>query len=571
MAAISATRIFGGLTYGSVNPLLGDELDELTEVSADPAHYFGWDLPSGTTGFLRIADNNIWGISGSIAWSWFDDFYERVYAYPQVIDLGTVASPQTRVVTVWNAYTRRTASLSDILINDGDGVSIDGPIPPVVMNPMQELDYELTVSTSGSPSIDASILFDFSDVPDPLPVQVIGTRAVRLGLVPEVPVMEYWEWLTDIQIAVTGDELRSAVRGDMPRVYQEVDVIATDEREIREFYSKLATCMGRLWMPQQQYATTATATSFVGQNRIYFDPGRMDVRDGEYLQVGRGEDTALVQVLLLQSDGAILSASLETDVRLGDVIVPGAPALIDNNYRMSRLAVNTVGTASLRSTLLTERTTLVRPGSEPAFTMYRDDLVLDLRPMANSAVPESFDTGQFDIDNNTGQPDIASYWKYTRISGEREWKINRIQAPTEMDWWKAFCSHARGRARMFWAPTWRPDLYVTGVVPEEASNIRVLETHYAQLIFPALPTHRDIEIETTAGVHRARVSTATVELDGTSSLTFSPALPVGPEWTQIARISYLLPVRLGSDTVTLAHSGLETILKLSLRTAEPAA
>ncbi|WBF77008.1 hypothetical protein PSV3_00307 [Septimatrevirus PSV34] len=77
------------------------------------------------------------------------------------------------------------------------------------MPPLQELTYEITVGVSGPPNINVEVQFDFSNVPDPLPILITGTRAVKFDIVPEVPLNETWEWLSDNIVAVDGTEQRT--------------------------------------------------------------------------------------------------------------------------------------------------------------------------------------------------------------------------------------------------------------------------------------------------------------------------------------------------------------------------
>jgi len=66
---------------------------------------------------------------------------------------------------------------------------------------------------------------------------------------------------------------------------------------------------------------------------------------------------------------------------------------------------------------------------------------------------------------------------------------------------------------------------------------------------------------------RVSVTSAT-ESSGNSILSISPSLPSGAGYTSISRISYLLPMRLSSDSVEWKHFGLESILSISTKTAE---
>ena len=170
------------------------------------------------------------------------------------------------------------------------------------------------------------------------------------------------------------------------------------------------------------------------------------------------------------------------------------------------------------------------------------------------------------LDNQTGVQDIISRWGYSRIGGPRTFKVNRMYAPEEMDYWKTVLAYARGRARKFWMPTYRQDLKVIVTPADAATNYTVEGTQYAEKVY-SLPTHRYIEIETSSGTHRTTIIGASVS-GGNSVILFDPAVPTGAGWRSVSRISYLLPVRLNDDKVEWKHYGLESLLNLSIRTAE---
>ena len=171
--------------------------------------------------------------------NFFRDFYFRIHVQPLRLDLQTVASPQTREVNVWNAYPYTFAQLNDILVSNPLGIEISGQATPYSMPPLKELTYDITIGTSGPPNINVEIQFDFSNVDNPLPILVTGTRAVKFDIIPETPVTEEWEWLTNNITAVDGTEQRIALRGELPRVTESLKVIFDDQSKLRKFYADL--------------------------------------------------------------------------------------------------------------------------------------------------------------------------------------------------------------------------------------------------------------------------------------------------------------------------------------------
>ena len=554
--------------YGDASSNISSELNELTPVQYAPAIYDPRDmtLRDGRSAY-RIAPSNRWPIVGNEQNNFFRDYYFRVHVLPLKLDLQTVASSQTRQFKVWNAWLETTAQLSDILVSNPVGIEITGQATPYAMPPLQELTYEITVGVSGPPNINVKVQFDFSNVPNPLPILITGMRAVKFDIVPEVPLNETWEWLSDNIVAVDGTEQRIALRGEMPRIEERLKVIFDSVEAVRRFYGDVMSAVGRLWIPEFQYATRITAASNSGALQIYFDRTKTDIRDTEYVLIQTPLVAALVEIDVLTADGATLGSPLLFDIPAGSLIIPGSPALIDDNTALARYSVDTVGEVEINAKMIRQRSQLTRTGSAVTLPTFLGSPVVDKRPLADELVKDEVSTGQISIDNQTGLPDIISRWDYSRIGGPRTFKVNRIKAPDEMDYWKTVFAYCRGQARKFWMPTYRDDMKLA-VAPSDATTTYTIEgTQYAEKIWPII-THRYIEIETASGIHRTQITGASVTGSNTIILLTTP-LPTGAGWRSVSRISYLLPVRLNDDKVEWKHYGLESLLNLSIRTAEP--
>ena len=570
MAGRLAGILEAGFKGGEINPYISSDLNENTPAAFAPLNYK--TLVSGFAIYgprnpFRIAPGNNLGIVGNVQQSFFQDYYFRVHVSPLKLDLQTVASSQTRQFKVWNAWPFTAAQLSDVLVSNPVGIEISGQAVPYSMPPLQELTYDITVRTSGPPNISVEVQFDFSNVADPLPILITGTRAVKFDIVPEVPVNETWEWLSDLMIATDGTEQRIALRGEMPRVELNLKVKFDSSESIRRFYSDLASSVGRLWIPEFQYATRTTAASASGSLQVYFDGTQTDIRAGDYVLIQTPVTAILVEVKTLNASGGLVSSALVADIPANSLIMPGSPALIDNQTSIDRYAVNQAAETTLVCKMIRQRSTLTRTGSAVTLPTFLGSPVVDKRPLADELVKDEVSTGQISIDNQTGLPDIISRWDYSRIGGPRTFKVNRIKAPDEMDYWKTVFAYCRGQARKFWMPTYRDDMKLA-VAPSDATTTYTIEgTEYAEKIWPII-THHYIEIETASGVHRTQITGASVTDSNTIILLKTP-LPTGAGWRNVLRISYLLPVRLNDDKVEWKHYGLESLLNLSIRTAEP--
>ena len=553
--------------YPEINPALSNDNNAFGQRMFDPAPFDSETRKAqGPRNPFRITPANLWAIPGQQAPNFFDDFYNRIHVLPLKIDLQTIASSQTREVSVWNAYVKNSATLDEISISQPAGIEITGEATPFSMNPLKEIFYNVTVGVSGPPNINVEILFDFSNVADPLPLVITGTRAVKFDIVPEVPVTETWEWLSDLMVATDGSEQRVALRGEVPRIELSFKAVFDSKEQIRRFYGDFLAAVGRLWLPEYQYTTRTTAKTTAGTNVLYYDNTKTDIRAGEYVLIQTPSNAALVEVASLTVSGALLTSNMLFDIPTDSLIMPGSPALIDNQTALARYAVDDVAEVSFNARLTRQRTVLTRTGSAVSLPQFLGVPVVEKRPLADELVKDEVSTGQVSLDNQTGVQDIISRWDYSRIGGPRTFKVNRMYAPQEMDYWKTVLAYARGQARKFWMPTFRQDLKVIVTPADAATNYTVEGTQYAEKVY-SLPTHRYIEIETSSGTHRTSIIGASIS-GGNSVILFDPAVPTGAGWKVINRISYLLPVRINDDKIEWKHYGLESLLNLSIRTAE---
>ena len=553
--------------YPEINPAFSKDNNAFGQRMFDPAPFDSETRKAqGPRNPFRIAPANLWAIPGQQAPNFFDDFYNRIHVLPLKIDLQTIASSQTREVSVWNAYVKNSTTLDEISISQPAGIEITGEATPFSMNPLKEIFYNVTVGVSGPPNINVEILFDFSNVADLLPLVITGTRAVKFDIVPEVPVTETWEWLSDLMVATDGSEQRIALRGEVPRIELSFKAVFDSKEQIRRFYGDFLAAVGRLWLPEYQYTTRTTAKTTAGTNLLYYDNTKTDIRAGEYVLIQTPTNAALVEVTSLTVSGALLTSNMLFDIPTDSLIMPGSPALIDNQTALARYAVDDVAEVSFNARLTRQRTVLTRTGSAVSLPQFLGVPVVEKRPLADELVKDEVSTGQVSLDNQTGVQDIISRWDYSRIGGPRTFKVNRMYAPEEMDYWKTVLAYARGQARKFWMPTYRQDLKVIVMPADAATNYTVEGTQYAEKVY-SLPTHRYIEIETSSGTHRTTIIGASVS-GGNSVILFDPAVPTGAGWKVINRISYLLPVRINDDKIEWKHYGLESLLNLSIRTAE---
>lgn len=197
--------------------------------------------------------------SGRVSCSWFDDFYNRIYILPGSIDFGAVTNDVSRSFTIWNAYLT-TVTLSDITVNDGDGLQLTGPSVPLQFLPFASHSYDVTALAEGPATIDAEYSLVFQVVGTYV-LPVSGSRAQLWPFVPnwDQPYRVIYEYKTDILESHSGKEQRRALR-QTPRKRLEHRATLTSAVQLRKFKQLMAYWQHRTWvMPERTRFVDASA------------------------------------------------------------------------------------------------------------------------------------------------------------------------------------------------------------------------------------------------------------------------------------------------------------------------
>ena len=524
-------------------PIIGDNSGEFTENWGDP-------------------------VTPVIAGSHWGDFYLRIWVIPPVLQLTNPQLNSNIPFKLWNTWTS-PQSLNSILISGSSVLTFD-LVPTDVINDSQLLETNLQID-AGEPTIDATISFDYPEVDGQL--RVIAAVSSTFNLIPDVPVTERWNFLTDIITAYDGSEQRASLRL-YPRLDQEFNVEIVDERQRREQYALLHKNISvQALVPMYQYSTPTTGTTPIGGSKIFFDPARCNVRVGQFLAVVNtaSEQSSLGVVSSIEADGAILNTASGEEIGGPTwVVMPTATCIILDG---SGIQMNTItGVLSIRAKSLQEDS-LLRPGATRTIDMLGDIPLLNRRPLAGAN--EGFEFERELIDNSTGQRDLNSSHLHPRVVGNRSFLIQRISDPDEMDYWRSLFDTVRGAHGTFLLSTYFPDLTLEGTqtVPDGASQFIIEEGEFVNQ-FNSYKTWDNIELtfgEAKKGDSlrtQHRITSATINEDGTATLGFTPEIPSGPEYeNQIVKISFLMRCR-ATDTIAWRHFANYSVVSFGIKSTD---
>lgn len=557
--------------YFNVDTFLpANDLTELKNTNARSTWSSGRDLTSSddpvaedatTDGAISAQGTTILpSVAAGLNRHFAGDYYFRIWVLPPLLQ---VQNPRVGVeipFEIWNAYPEPN-TLNTISAIGGTGLTLDLTTPSD-FSEIELREVNITIDEDAPIDINANYTFDFT-LGDGL-FQFLASIADFIATIPDVPIKETWNWLTDVIEAYGSKEQRIALRDSPRRTLNAQFLVENEEVRQAEYNRWYKAINNRIVVPYYQYATQVTQDSLQGSSKIFFDPTLTDMRDAEFAVVTnpQTEEGNLVKFDEVVADGATLDAPLTFDVLQGYIIAPAFTSRLADNSGISMTAVS--GSLKITSEVLISREEFARPGSTATITTFDGLNVLDKRPLANRDVPENF-LGNYEIiDSETGTQELKSSWPHPFVNGRRDFLIQRASQPIDMDYWRDLLTAVNGQQNPFLLPTWRSDLTQVSNPTAGSSQLLITNTDYVGEYFP-YETFKRLQIEVESGIIYRKVLQATDNGDNTATLELDGSFGINPEDINIIKISFLNLVRLNSDKVELSHSYGSSIITLELK------
>lgn len=543
MAEIQA-QLSSGSLGGLFNARLSDDLEQYAQ-DYWPAHDSIVEDPpvSSVTSNLPVTTVTR-ELTSQRTRSYFDDFYNRVHINPRALRLGNLVSTQVSEVLVWNAW------LFPITLEgiEGvqEGVSIDGPQGPLALGALQEISWDVTVTPEGPSTIDTSLTWNFTEVPDAR-LQITGVRIVAWTLTPDWSdgIRERLAWSTDVMSSDERDEQRRAIRLSPRRSFDARMYVEDRERAL--FEVMMRGWGGRIWaMPVWPDIQILRTPVILGTTSISCATEGRDFRAGG-LAMLRSESafvSEVVQVETVESDSLTLLRPTQMAWPAGSRLYPVRTARFEAQPRTRRL---TDRATDVRATFI-----LVEPSDWPEAELptYRGLPVLDARPDEAEDLTGTYERAMRMLDNISGIPFVLDAADAAFAVQAHAWKLNGI---AERSAFRSLLYALRGRQVAVWLPTHADDLHLIETLASESVSATIENIGYARFGLGQLGS-QDIRIELRNGdVYYRRITNA-VAIDGeTEQITIDTALgtTVAPE--DVARICFMMLARSQSDVTEIHH------------------
>jgi len=532
---------------------------------ADIAESIAVQDPILVSNSYSFVDETSWSgtNTGTITPTQYTDFHFRFWVIPEELRLANPLINTDIPFIIWSTFPV-IQTLQAINVFGSEVLTFD---KTALVSTIMDSEYQnvnLRIGP-GEPNVDAVVEFVF-----PLGIAyliIIATVSETFNLVPDVPVNETWEFLTEILTAYDGSEQRISLRRN-PRRNMEFSIDIIDLQQRQEQYELLFKNMGlQAIIPAYQHATRITQTTTIGGSRLYFDATKTQMRVNESIAMIniKTQEAQVAKVTAIYSDGVDIGSAVGQDIDNGYYVYPCHAMIIQNDSGLTMQSIT--GKMDIRAEGFAQPA-LPRPGASISIDVVDGLNVMRIRPLVSA--DELFATRAEIADFEVGLKAILRKADpHPTLSGSRSWLIKRYDRSEDEDYMREFIDQARGAQKAWLMPTWLPDLTLAPIAtpnPLEGTLI-VNEANYPSLFFP-YPTWQYIMIQYgTLAPTFHKVIGAAVRDDGYVDLSFTPSLANDPLVSDITMISFMLKVR-GTDVIRRRHEHRDTVYSWGIMTTD---
>ena len=493
-----------------------------------------------------IAESAV-SVGGDHAHLWGADLlWERVHVIPGAIDMGFVLARRTDEVVVWNAYTGQSRALEAIDHVGAEGVLIAAGSLPVTMEPYKAHIVTLITELEGPPNLNATLsyLFDNATAVDQ---HLTGTRTFGFPFRPQAGLKEVLEWLTDVQEAYSGQEIRSALR-IAPRQSYTGEYLEKDPDDMAALKAVLLGWQRRyfglpVWTEARTIGPVPPGSEWIGVDTAYAsfkDGGFAMLHDG-----GNWRTARIVQILTVAPDGLHLALPTAVGFAGTTIVMPVRIARIDGDPSHNEHARHNHHTITFA---VEDNDPVDAPAS--AVQYKGRDVWLTPYKVASHIAPREYLRPAEVIDGATGKVVVDPRTTWGRVAAHNAIFDARSRAGA----WalRQWLYRRGGRFRSLWVPTFAADVRIVAPFTAADTVLVVLNNRYRDMLYNN-PQCRHIAISRKNGdVLLREILTAQMVGEDTEWLGIDAAIGFdGTMEGDIRRISFLSLNRLSADRVEI--------------------
>jgi hypothetical protein len=408
------------------------------------------------------------------------------------------------------------------------------------------LTWDVSVSENGPTTINVTLTWDFSSVPD-VQLGITGTRIVAFAIAPDWArgIRERLQWKTDVLSSDERHEQRRAMRLAPRRMFDAPIIVDGRERVLYDLM--LRGWGGRVWaLPIWPDVQLLSAPVSQGATTIPCSTAGRDFRDGGLVLL-RGESAFVSEAAEIDEvggGGLTLRRPTQRAWPSGARVYPARTAMLAEQPRERRLSDQAITVEA--------RFVLMEPSDWPAAVLstYRDLPVLAARPDESENLTATYERMLRTLDNGSGVPFVLDAADAPFRVQAHAWKLGGV---SERSSFRSLLYALCGRQTSVWLPTHADDLRIIEPIGASSTTMRVERVEYSRFGRDQLGC-TDIRIELRDGTaFMRRITDAIVIDEDAEQLTIDAPLGQTVNPAEVFRISFMMLARQQSDEVDILH------------------
>lgn len=521
-----------------------------------------------------------------------DLFFERMHVFPASENVGTILATVTSHFQYLNAYTNTAQTLTNIVTSGlgvagttiEDSTTSAAPVFPILLNGMVSRLFNFSVLGTGDATIEIDFDFSMLDPAVPTPTfKVVGSRAVMFPFIPQRPLTETIDFLTNVIEAYDGTEQRISTRTQGRQIFDMKYFLESDDPApsgADKFATAQALIVGMggnpLGVGMWHQARKLTADVAIGATSANLVTSDIDFRVGGYAVLfSDWNDNEILSIQSVTPTSVSFVSPTEKDFVVGDYLVPMQLCVADDGVKFSQhknnLATVTAKWTSTETTgdLAAYASLYSRTWAPPGASYSAIPIVEDHNILTGSELKESVTLDFTAFDPGTGGIDYSRRKLAPVPETQKRWEIDGRDAMADTMALRKFIYWARGKLKTFWFPSNRQDFRVSDDLTVGSNILKVYGSGYSTRVGPNAPyDHIRVTYVPGTAAHTASPDGTLHKI--TNAVQPDSAIPEeeltltndsGSGWSantpkeDIQQICFLFKTRFKKDSAQIKHEG----------------
>ncbi len=512
-------------------------------------------VPAVAVPFQSVIESEI---AGGIALAVGPEWFEKCHVFPGSIALGNVLSVQIRELELFNAFRRPPEDVTwETFVNNTNGGIVITNLPglPLVIPAFGNFVADVTISTSGPPSISGTLDFTFSaPTAATISVPITGNRITIFQYRPQAPIRETLRFKTDIIRLFDGSEQRIKLR-EAPRQAFDFTVRTDDDRTRDKINAVLFDWQARVFgVPIWHESEPLGAAIAINDLVITVDTTTSDYRDDSLVMVYDGNFN--FEALEIDSFNAtsitVKTGFIKAFDTLSSIVMPLRSAYTKPSLQNTRFAIGPSDFAMTFDVL--DNVDLADIGAVTTFLGTGQTIakpVLDgLNFMSGNTIGEGIRRKTVELDHQTGPKITFSPWS----KGKPLFQF-ATEAKSQLETWdfRKLMHFLNGSQTAFYIPTGRRDFKPLADIGDSATGFSIPNIGWTDFVGSVTP-RSDLLILRTDGTQSLHLVTgSSVASEDEETITISPPITPALPLVELERMTILTLSRISDDQVKLEH------------------